>query len=228
MKISEISEQERPRERLLAKGAEALGNAELLAILLRTGRNGCNVLEIAHEALNHFTNLSEIAGASTERLMEIRGIGRDKAATIAAAFELGRRFAEEFATKVRTPVTKPQQIYDQMIPLLKGLDHEECWVAYLNRSNYIIYKERVSSGGLSFTAIDPNTILRKALEKKASGLILIHNHPSGNPYPGAADIKETSRLKKAAEVFSISLMDHIVISDSCFYSFSDEAVTHIT
>lgn len=227
MKISEISELERPRERLLAKGPASLGNAELLAILLRTGRNGRNVLEIAHETLSHFSNLSEIANASAERLMEIRGIGRDKASTIAAAFELGRRFAEEIATNARTPITKPQQIYDQMIPLLKGLDHEECWVAYLNRSNYIIYKERVSSGGLSFTAIDPNTILRKALEKKASGLILIHNHPSGNPYPGVADIKETSRLKKAAEVFSISLMDHIVISDSCFYSFSDEAVTHI-
>lgn len=116
MKISEISEHERPRERLLAKGPASLGNAELLAILLRTGRNGCNVLEIAHETLCHFSNLSEIANASAEKLMEIRGIGRDKAATIAAAFELGRRFAEEIATDVRTPITKPQQIYDQMIP----------------------------------------------------------------------------------------------------------------
>ncbi len=228
MKLSEINEYERPRERLLAKGAASLGNAELLAILLRTGRNGCNVLEIAYEVLSHFSNLSEIACTSIESLVEIRGIGRDKAATIAAAFELGRRFSEENATNVRTPVTKPRQIYDQMIPLLKGLDHEECWVAYLNRSNYVIYKERVSSGGLSFTAIDPNAILRKALEKKASGLILVHNHPSGNPYPGAADIKETSRLKKAASVFSISLMDHIVVSDNCFYSFSDAAVTHVT
>ncbi len=226
MKIRDITKCERPRERLLEKGASALGNAELMAILLRTGRNGKNVLEMAYETLAHFDSLTVLANSSADKLMEIRGIGKDKAATIAAAFELGRRFSEENATTVHIPVTRARQIFDLMIPILKGLDHEECWVIYLNRANYIIYKERMSAGDLSSTTIDTNVIIRKALEKKASGLILVHNHPSGNPQPGVADIKATSRLKKAADVFNLSLMDHIVVSDDCFYSFSDEMITY--
>lgn len=113
-----------------------------------------------------------------------------------------------------------------MHPLLKGLDHEECWILYLNRSNYVIAKEKLSTGGLSSTTFDTNMVVRKALEKKADGLIVVHNHPSGNPYPGSADLKQTAALKKAAGTFEISLMDHIVIADSCFYSFSEERIVH--
>ena len=143
-----------------------------------------------------------------------------------AAFELGRRFSAEEPTLTRTSITGPAQIYAMMHPLLKGLDHEECWILYLNRSNYVIAKEKLSTGGLSSTTFDTNMVVRKALEKKADGLIVVHNHPSGNPYPGSADLKQTAALKKAAGTFEISLMDHIVIADSCFYSFSEERIVH--
>jgi len=114
-----------------------------------------------------------------------------------------------------------------MAPILKGLDHEECWILYLNRSNIVIIKEKLTSGGLSSTSIDTNMIMRKALEKRADGLIMTHNHPSGNPHPGQADIKETERLKKASNTFGISLLDHLIIANGCFYSFADEQITMI-
>ncbi len=227
MKLKEINEEERPRERLFSKGAPALSNAELLAILLRTGYGKKNVLEISMELLHDAGSLTGLSSMSIDRMMEIPGIGRDKGITVSAAFELGRRFASESSMPARAPITESRQVYDIMSPVLKGLDHEECWILYLNRSNIVVFKEKISSGGLSSTAIDTNTVMRKALEKKADGLIMAHNHPSGNPYPGKADMLETERLKKASDAFGISLLDHLVIADGCFYSFVDERVTTI-
>ena len=226
MKIMEINADERPRERLISAGARALSNTELLAILLRNGSGGINVLDLARELMTRAGSLTRLAAMSGEVLMETKGIGKDKSATIMAAFELGRRFSAEEPTLTRTSITGPAQIYAMMHPLLKGLDHEECWILYLNRSNYVIAKEKLSTGGLSSTTFDTNMVVRKALEKKADGLIVVHNHPSGNPYPGSADLKQTAALKKAAGTFEISLMDHIVIADSCFYSFSEERIVH--
>lgn len=224
MKLKEINAEERPRERLLSKGAQALGNTELLAILLRTGNRGKNVLETSTDLLCAAGSLTELASMSPDKLMSFTGIGKDKATTICAAFELGRRFSAESSGAARTAITHSRQIYEMMIPLLKGLDHEECWIIFLNRSNYVLSKEKLSFGGLTSTTLDPNSILRKAIEKKADGLILIHNHPSGNPQPSAADIKETTRLKNASIAFGISMLDHIVISDNSYYSFSDEMI----
>lgn len=152
------------------------------------------------------------------------GIGPDKAVTIAAAFELGRRFSAEKSMLPRISVTGPEMIFDIMNPVMNGLRHEECWVIYLNRANYVIGKEMVSSGGLDATVIDVKIIVKKALEMLASGIILVHNHPSGNPRPGVNDVKYTEVLKKAAGTFDISLLDHIVMTDSAFYSFADECV----
>ncbi len=225
MKIREINEAERPRERLLAKGAEALGTAELLAILIRTGSGKRNAIELAYEIIASAGSLTGLSAMSSDRLTAIPGIGKEKAAVISAAIELGRRFSAESSTAAEASITSPEQVYGLMSPFLKGIDHEECWVLYLNRANHIIFREKISSGGLNSTTIDANTILRKAIEKKADGLILVHNHPSGNPHPGDADIRETARLKKAADTFRISLMDHIIISDGCFYSFSDEQMS---
>lgn len=227
MKLKEINAEERPRERLLSKGAQALGNTELLAILLRTGNRGKNVLETSTDLLCAAGSLTELASMSPDRLTNFSGIGKDKAATICAAFELGRRFSAEGSKYPRTVITHSRQIYEMMIPLLKGLDHEECWIIFLNRANYVLSKEKLSSGGLASTTFDTNSILRKAIEKKADGLILIHNHPSGNPQPSAADIKETTRMKKAADTFGISMLDHIVISDDSYYSFSDEMIVEV-
>lgn len=224
MKLKELNIEERPRERLIAKGSSALGNAELLAILLRTGSGNKNVLEMSHELLAAAGSLTELSAMSIDKMQAIGGIGKNKAATVTAAFELGRRFAAEGSRSPCRAITNASQIFSIMFPVLKGIDHEECWILYLNRANHILYKEKVSTGGLSSTTIDTNSILRKAIEKKADGIILVHNHPSGNPQPGKADVVETERLKKAAETFSISMLDHVIISDSGYYSFADQMI----
>lgn len=224
MKLKELNIEERPRERLIAKGSSALGNAELLAILLRTGSGNKNVLEMSHELLAAAGSLTELSAMSIDKMQAIGGIGKNKAATVTAAFELGRRFAAEGSRSPCRAITNASQIFSIMFPVLKGIDHEECWILYLNRANHILYKEKVSIGGLSSTTIDTNSILRKAIEKKADGIILVHNHPSGNPQPGKADVVETERLKKAAETFSISMLDHVIISDSGYYSFADQII----
>lgn len=224
MKLKELNIEERPRERLIAKGSSALGNAELLAILLRTGSGNKNVLEMSHELLAAAGSLTELSAMSIDKMQAIGGIGKNKAVTVTAAFELGRRFAAEGSRPHCLAITNASQIFSIMFPVLKGIDHEECWILYLNRANHILYKEKVSIGGLSSTTIDTNSILRKAIEKKADGIILVHNHPSGNPQPGKADVVETERLKKAAETFSISMLDHVIISDSGYYSFADQMI----
>ena len=224
MKLKELNIEERPRERLIAKGSSALGNAELLAILLWTGKKKKNVLEMSHELLAAAGSLTELSAMSIDKMQAIGGIGKNKAATVTAAFELGRRFAAEGSRSPCRAITNASQIFSIMFPVLKGIDHEECWILYLNRANHILYKEKVSTGGLSSTTIDTNSILRKAIEKKADGIILVHNHPSGNPQPGKADVVETERLKKAAETFSISMLDHVIISDSGYYSFADQMI----
>lgn len=224
MKLKELNIEERPRERLIAKGSSALGNAELLAILLRTGSGNKNVLEMSHELLAAAGSLTELSAMSIDKMQAIGGIGKNKAATVTAAFELGRRFAAEGSRSPCRAITNASQIFSIMFPVLKGIDHEECWILYLNRANHILYKEKVSIGGLSSTTIDTTSILRKAIEKKADGIILVHNHPSGNPQPGKADVVETERLKKAAETFSISMLDHVIISDSGYYSFADQMI----
>ena len=222
--LEELNIEERPRERLIAKGSSAFGNAELLAILLRTGSGNKNVLEMSHELLAAAGSLTELSAMSIDKMQAIGGIGKNKAATVTAAFELGRRFAAEGSRSPCRAITNASQIFSIMFPVLKGIDHEECWILYLNRANHILYKEKVSTGGLSSTTIDTNSILRKAIEKKADGIILVHNHPSGNPQPGKADVVETERLKKAAETFSISMLDHVIISDSGYYSFADQMI----
>ena len=226
MKIKELFLDERPRERLFRNGADSLSNAELLAILLRTGTRKMNAVELARNLLEDSEGkVADIASMSIDRLLKLNGVGPAKAAALAASFELGRRCAMEcFSTKSKS-ITSPNTVYRLMIPHMKTLDHEECWVLFLNRSNHLIGREMMSSGGLESTIMDCKSIVRKALEKKASGLILIHNHPSGSPMPGVADIKQTQILKNALKTCDISLIDHVVIAESSYYSFADEEVT---
>lgn len=225
MKIKEMNPEERPREKLLEKGAKSLDNSELLAIILRTGTGNRNARETASDLLASAGNrLGTLAGFSMEKMKEIKGIGTDKAVSLAAAMELGKRFVYEKNTESRAAITSARQIFEIMFPLMKGLSHEECWIFFLNRANYIIGKEMLSSGGMTATVMDVKVILRKALEKKAHGIILVHNHPSGNPVPGTNDVRQTMALKKAAETFDISLIDHIILADNRYYSFADEEV----
>ena len=223
MRLKDLCADEMPREKMLSKGTGALTNTELLAILLRTGRDGMNVIDMARELIvSGGGTLGGIAEMSIERLCQISGIGPGKAVAIAAAFELGRRTAAETAECVNEPLSNSGKVFRIMLPLTRDLDHEECWALYLNRANHLISKEMMSSGGLDSTVMDCKMIVRKALEKKASGVILVHNHPSGSPQPGRADIKQTDLLKKALSTCDISLIDHVVIADSSYYSFADE------
>lgn len=225
MKIKELFQDERPRERLLKNGADSLSNAELLAIMLRTGTQKMNALEVARSLLEKSGGqVGGIATMSIDRLLQLDGLGPAKAATLAAAFELGRRCALEGVDLKKEAISSPGTVYRIMIPHMKTLDHEECWVLYLNRANNLICKEMMSCGGLDSTLIDSKSILCRALEKKASGLILVHNHPSGSPLPGTADIKQTQILKKALQACDISLVDHVIICQASYYSFADEQV----
>ena len=223
MKIKELCESERPRERLLSKGAPSLSNGELMAVLLNTGGRGKNVVEMAQEVLSAANgSLITLAGMSMNQLEEVDGIGKSKAATLAACFELGRRLFAEKAAYRKYPVVSPLVVYEMMIPHLLGLDHEECWILFLNNAQYCTGRQRVSSGGLDSTIIDLKDITRTALDKRASFLILVHNHPSGSPFPSQEDLRQTEALKKALTPMGIGLMDHVIICNDCYYSFSDE------
>ena len=211
---------------MLAKGADVMSNAELLAILIGSGTQKENVLEVANKLLAaNEGKLSRIAEMDATRMKEIGGIGSVRYASIAAAFELGKRCCLEDPGIDKVPLTDAGAVFKMMIPRLKGLSHEEFWIILLNRANYIIHKEMISLGGLSATIVDPKLVVRKALDKRASGLIMVHNHPSGNPRPGQSDLTETERMKKAANTFDIALLDHIIICDDSYFSFADDKVT---
>jgi len=226
MKLKELCKDEMPREKMLEKGADALSNAELLAILLRTGRDGKNVIDMARELLlSGNGTLAGLAEMSIEKLCTISGIGPSKAITVAAAFELGRRASLQSALDSAGALTSPHKVFDIMQPITKDLDHEECWVLFLNKTNRLICKERISSGGLDSTVIDLRVIVRKALDKKALAIILVHNHPSGTSLPSRADITQTQALQKALKTCDIALLDHVIIARDSYYSFADEELT---
>lgn len=225
MRIKDLCVDERPREKMLSKGAGAMSNAELLAILIGSGTRKENVLEVANRLLSSADgDLSRIAGMDKTEVMAMDGIGKGRYASIAAAFELGRRCCLEDPGLEKVPLCDPAMVYKLMLPRMKGLDHEEFWVIFLTRANYVIHKEMISMGGLSATVVDPRLVVKKALDKKACGIIMVHNHPSGNPMPGMEDLAQTADMKKAASTFDISMTDHVIICDDSYYSFADDRV----
>ena len=225
MKIKELSEGERPRERMMEFGAESLGTGELLAILLRSGTRGESAVELAQRLLSLAGgSLVQLSQLPLERLRAQRGLGGTKVLPVLAALELGRRFMAEQTRLDKIPVIAPAQVYRLMKPELKGLDTEECWVLLLNSARYVLARRRISSGGLNSTIIDVKRIAALALEHKAQSAILVHNHPSGNPRPGSEDKAQTLSLKRALDAFNIRLLDHVVFCDDSYYSFADETV----
>lgn len=223
--MKEYCAEERPREKMLSGGAKSMSNAELLAILIGSGTQKENVLEVANRLLQLSEgSLSEIAAMDPEKIMKVNGIGPNKYTAIAAAFELGRRCTLEDPGIERQSITNAEMVYRIMIPHLKGLDHEECWMLLLNRANYVIHKEMIGLGGITSTSVDTKLIMKKALDRKACGIILVHNHPSLSPRPGRMDIEVTENLKRASATFDISLIDHIIICDDSFYSFAGGCV----
>lgn len=225
MKMTELCEDDRPREKMIRSGAAVLSNAELIAVLLRTGTGKMNALDVAREVLRGADGrLAEVAGMSVDRLCHVDGIGPGKAVAVAAAFELGRRIAAEDGVEKLPQMDSPRRVYMTMVPLLRDIRHEECWLLFLNHANRLIGKEMVSKGGMESTSIDKRIILRRVLDRKASGVILVHNHPSGTPYPSVEDIRQTRELGKALASCDLRLVDHVIVSGRSFYSFSDERV----
>ena len=228
MKILDMCPEERPREKMRLRGAKALSSGELLAILLGSGIGGKNVMEVAQELMASAGGRLTLLGAMPlERLMAQKGVGEARAIIISAALELGRRCFEECVVMDKRSITSPALVYQLMLPVLKGLDHEECWVLYLNRANFILGKEMITSGSMESVLLDTGRILKKAIEKQCSHVILVHNHPSGSALPGEADIRQTDRLRLALQAVEITLMDHVIVAESSFFSFADNRATSV-
>jgi DNA repair protein RadC len=215
---------DRPREKLQTKGAAALSNSELLAILINNGSKDKSAVDLAMEILQlGSNNLNELGKLTLKELQQVKGIGAAKAITIAAALELGRR--RQAAVTLDKPVVKnSNDIADYLKAHLKDLPYEVFAVVYLNRANKINHFEIISRGGITGTVADPRVILRRALEEDATSLVLSHNHPSGNLLPSKADEELTKKIKEAASYFDIKILDHIIISDEGYYSFADEGI----
>lgn len=225
MKIKDMSGPERPREKLLARGAAVLSDGELIAILLRTGMKGRSAMDIAQDLLSSADGtLTGLFGMRTSQLCGIPGIKNDKAATLMAATELGRRFLSEASTVVKKPVVGARMVYDEMLPRLKAVGHEELWIILLSTSMYHIGRERLSVGSISSAPVDVRRLVRLVLDRNAAGIILVHNHPGSNPRPSREDIKSTENLRKALKTFDIDLVDHVIVTDDAFFSFADDRV----
>ncbi len=215
---------DRPREKMQAKGAAALSNSELLAILINNGNKEKSALQIAKDILliGH-NNLDELGKLSLKDLQKIKGIGIAKAITIAAAMELGRRrMSSDFLNKAI--VRSSGEIANYLKTVLKDHPHEVFAVLFLNRANKILHFEIVSSGGLTGTVADPRIILKKALETGATSIVLSHNHPSGSLKPSRADEELTQKIRQAAMYLDIKVLDHIIVSDEGYFSFADEGL----
>ena len=220
--ITQWAEEDRPRERMMMHGASALSNAELLAILIGSGNAEESAVELMRKMLNDYhNNLNELGKASIEELCRYKGIGSAKAISILAASELGKRRKEE-SVKERITILSSKDVYDCFYPMMCDLPTEECWVMLLNQASKIIDKVKISAGGLSATAVDVRCILREALLKRASAIVLCHNHPSGNVHPSREDDLLTKHVAQASGCMDIRLVDHIILTDGAFYSYADE------
>ena len=216
--------EERPREKVMANGVQYLSDSELLAILLGSGTKHITSVELARQILKGAGNsLQQLGRQGIGELVRIKGVGPAKAITILAALELGRRRAG-LQHSEKTPVKSSETVYRLFHPLMGDLEHEEFWLLMLNRANRVLGRYKVSQGGLSGTVIDTRIILKKALDNLASSIIVCHNHPSGNKQPSDADLKITEKLKKAAEMLEIKLLDHVIIADKSYFSFADEGL----
>lgn len=222
--IKSWAEEDRPREKLLLKGKAALSDAELIGILIGSGTTKLTAVDVAKlilSAVHH--DLNELAKLSVNDLKKHKGIGEARAIAIVSALELGRR-RKETAVAAKNKITCSTDIYQYIKPQLLDLPHEEFWVILLNRANIVMKKVPVSIGGVAGTVADPKIIFKQAIEQLASAVILVHNHPSGNLKPSAADIALTKKMKEAGSFLDLPILDHIIFADSGYYSFADEGL----
>lgn len=224
LNIKSWAAEDRPREKLLGKGKSALSEAELVALLIGSGTANLSAVDVAKLLLQSAGNdLNELARLSVKELTKHKGIGEAKAIAIVAALELGRR-RKETETAEKPKITSSSAAYDLLKSDLMDLPHEEFWILLLNRANRLIKKKRVSEGGVSGTVADPKIIYKVAVEELASGIIVAHNHPSGNLTASQSDIQLTEKLKHAGKALEIQLLDHLIIGGQKYLSFADEGL----
>ncbi|MBE5660800.1 DNA repair protein RadC [Staphylococcus sp. SS60] len=217
MKIKEMVTSEMPRERLLSHGAKSLSNTELLAILINTGRKGFSSIDISNELLKATSNLNELKKASVNDLIQVKGIGLQKAITLKAAFELGERMGRRSEIN-RVKITQPSDVADFMMASMKDLPQEHFMILLLNSKNIVIKEACVFKGTLNSSIVHPREIFSIAIRENANAIIAVHNHPSGDVTPSQEDIMTTLRLKECGLILGIDLLDHIIIGDNKFTS----------
>lgn len=222
LKILSWAEEDRPREKLLLKGRTSLSDAELVAILIGSGSAELSAVELSKKILASTGNdLNALAKLTVQDLTRFKGIGEAKAISIVSALELGRR-RKNTESRNRTKISSSKDAYEAISAELMDLPTEQFWVIMLNRSNHILKKRLISQGGVSGTVADPKVIFKSALEDLASGIILVHNHPSGNLRPSQADRQLTRKMVEAGKLLELPVLDHLIFTDAGYYSFSDE------
>lgn len=218
------AEDDQPREKLMLKGKSALSDAELIAILIGSGSRNESAVELSKRILASVdNNLNTLGKQSLQQLMSFKGIGEAKAITIAAAMELGRRRRDEEGIDLKK-ITSSRAVFEIMQPIIGELPHEEFWILYLNNSNKVTYKAQLSKGGITGTIVDVRLVFKMALEQNATGIILVHNHPSGTLQASEPDKQITRQLKVAGQSLSINVLDHVIITEKDYYSFADSGI----
>jgi DNA repair protein RadC len=224
LNIKSWAAEDRPREKLVLKGKASLSDAELIAILLGTGTSKLSAVDLAKNILQAVNNdLNELARLTVKDLMKIKGIGEAKAITIISALELGRR-RKDFQAEEKPKIGGSADAFEILKADLLDIPHEAFWIILLNRANRVIKKHQISQGGVAGTVADPKIIFKVALEELASGIILAHNHPSGNLTASQADIDLTKKLKESGKLLDIQVLDHIIIAGKKYFSFADEGL----
>ena len=220
--IKEWSVQDRPREKYAKNGAIALSDAELIAILLRTGNSAESAVDLAKKLLaNSKNSLNALSDMSLRELSQIKGIGQAKAIALLTAFELGKRIRSE-KVEESLQILNSRDVVNLMLDKIAYLDHEEFWAIYLNQANRILHTCQISKGGISSTGVDTRIVIQEAVLNKATQIILCHNHPSGSVRPSRIDIQLTEKIRNAAELMDLLLVDHIIVHKERYYSFAEE------
>jgi DNA repair protein RadC len=224
LSIKSWSPEDRPREKLILKGKSVLSDAELVAILLGSGTTTLSAVDLAKKVLQQAgNNLHELARMTVKDLIKTKGVGEVKALTIVAALELGRR-RKELEVNERPKITGSRDVYDIIKADLLDIPHEEFWILLLNRANRVVKKWQISQGGIAGTVADPKLIFKLALDELASGIILAHNHPSGNLSASQADLDLTRKLKEGGKLLDIQVLDHLIVAGQKYFSFADEGL----
>jgi len=221
--IKNMAEENRPREKMLANGEEALTTAELLAILIGSGSLQKNAVELMQEILHDCDDkLMLLSRLSVDDLKQYKGIGEAKALTLKAAMEIGRRRTTEEMSRDLVEVKDAQTIYRYMHPKMKDLPYEECWALMLNNRAKLLKRVQISQGGITETSVDIRLVMKNVLFSNATALVLVHNHPSGSCRPSRYDDQLTRALQEACRVLNIRLMDHVIVTDGDYYSYAEE------